>query len=86
MKKFAEKTVTEWVGTTCDICGEDMPFEHDHDCHWLNNMNLYHSDQDDDTAGPRFEGEVCRKCYRDKVIPALEAIGCKFGPAREDEE
>lgn len=84
--KHTEKYMAECTKTvkeTCDLCGDDIldNFPGDFENVELRRYELKHE------AGARWSdsgnltstgADICGKCFREKVRPALEAIGVKF--------
>lgn len=87
MKTYEQKTVTRvetTVRRTCDLCGVEAP------CSWTWSREA--NWKRDETTIEVLTGDVwpegdcrtrrwvdvCPSCFAAKVVPAIEALGCKF--------
>lgn len=89
MRTYKTETVTREEKVvdvfSCDLCGRASPTSYDWsphgDCELSTCIEL--RDTTSATAYPEWTGtvtkaDVCPGCFKEKIIPALEAIGLKF--------
>lgn len=87
MKTFKMETITREEKTvdvfSCDMCGRVSPGKHDwspdenHEISVQVEFSDYHYGFND-TKGSYMRTDICPECFKEKVVPALEALGAVF--------
>lgn len=78
-KEMFERSVPAEL--TCDICGKARPpkrWSEGNDVEEIEVRMKTGRFYDEGGDGEETLADVCLTCFKEKVIPALEAVGCKF--------
>lgn len=88
MKRYESKEIKQevHVATDCDLCGKEVDLV-EKGLKGRDHYAFYEADWIKYEEGTRYpdsgssdvtEADICPACMKDKVIPALKAIGVKF--------
>lgn len=88
MKKIVVRKVTrdhEYAELDCSICEAEVKPQLFFNFDITIQFKVANLSTDEEETFNVEETEVCYQCWRDKVVPALTAIGCKFRSFNTDD-
>lgn len=72
-----EKTVKEWVKTTCDMCKDDIHRPVAYDIEEIEVSLKVGTNYPEGGSGELIEIDICSKCFTGKLVPFIKSQGAE---------